>query len=230
MELRVVIGNFVLIVGKSYIKTCIYQKLFVSLQYKIKVKRTMEKSLIGRRYIVKDNSFAKDLSGKLNCPLLFNQNCIIIHNPYTECVNGKTYLFVDVVVPNNEIYTKHYRVLFFEWGLLDKGEREQTKSSGLIGKIYRPTYNTDNCRMVDNKNVSGYLMDTDCEIISRPMVIDIVDKLTNKCSFVKVIIVRSLETGIEYYVPYKVEWIVSYTKPNEDDKWNFCPHCGRKLR
>lgn len=190
----------------------------------------MEKSLIGRRYLVKDNSFSKDLSGEITTPLLYNRQCIIIHNPYTECVKGKTYLFVDVVVPNNEFYTKHYRVLFFEWGLMDKGEREQTKSHGLIGRIYRPTYNTDNCRMVDNKNVFAYLMDTDCEIISRPMVIDIVDTYTDKCSFVNSIIVRSLETGIEYYIPYKEEWVVGYTPNKEDDEWNFCPHCGKKLR
>ena len=190
----------------------------------------MEKSLIGRRYVVKDCSYSKDLSGTCISPRLYGQTCIIIHNPYTECVKGKTYLFVDVVVPNNEFYTKHYRVLFFEWGLLDKGKREQTKSSGVIGKIYRPTYNTYDCRMVDNKNVSAYLMDTDCEVISRPMVIDIVDRFTNKCSFIKAIIVRSFETGIEYYVPYKTEWVVNYTQTNEDDKWNFCPHCGEKLR
>lgn len=190
----------------------------------------MEKSLIGRRYRVKDNSFSKDLSGEINNPLLFNRECIIIHNPYTECVKGKTYLFVDVVVPNNEFYTKYYRVLFFEWGLLNKGERKQTKSSGLIGKIYRPNYNTDECRMVDNKNVSGYLMDTDCEIISRPMLIDIVDRFTNKCTLVKSIIVRSLETGIEYYIPYKEKWVVDYTPIIEDDEWKFCPHCGKKLR
>ena len=191
----------------------------------------MEKSLIGRRYVVKDCSYAKDLSGTCHCPILYGQTCIIIHNPYTECVKGETYLFVDVVVPNNEFYTKHYRVLFFEWGLLDKYKREQTKSSGLIGRIYRPTYNTDKCRMVDNKNVSGYLMDTDCEIISRPMVIDIVDRVTKNCSFIKnAIIVRSLETGIEYYIPYKEEWVVDYVPTNEDSEWNFCPHCGKKLR
>lgn len=190
----------------------------------------MEKSLIGRRYIVKDCSYSKDLSGTCKCPLLYGRTCIIIHNPYTECVKGRTYLFVDVVVPNNEFYTKHYRVLFYEWGLLDKGKREQTKSSGVIGKIYRPTYNTYDCRMVDNKNVLAYLMDTDCEIISRPMLIDIVDRFTNKCSFIKAIIVRSFETGIEYYVPYKTEWVVNYTQTNEDDKWNFCPYCGEKLR
>lgn len=190
----------------------------------------MEKSLIGRKYVVKDCSYSKDLSGTCHCPRLYGQTCIIIHNPYTECVKGKTYLFVDVVVPNNEFYTKHYRVLFYEWGLLDKGEREQTKKSGLIGKIYRPTYNTDKCRMVDNKNVSGSLMDTDCEIISRPMVIDIVDRFNGKCSFEKVIIVRSFETDIEYYIPYKEEWVVGYTPINEDNEWNFCPHCGKKLR
>lgn len=190
----------------------------------------MEKSLIGRLYEVKDNSYIKDLSGTCHNPHLYGQTCIIIHNPYTECVKGTTYLFVDVVVPNNEFYTKHYRVLFLEWGLLDKGKREQTKSSGLIGKIYRPTYNTDNCRMVDNKNVAGYLTDTDCEIISRPMLIDIVDRFTNKCSFINAIIVRSLETDIEYYIPYREEWVVGYTSTNKDNEWNFCPHCGKKLR
>ena len=190
----------------------------------------MEKSLIGRRYIVKDNSFSKDLSGTNKSPLLFNRQCIIIHDPYTECVKGKTYLFVDVVVPNNEFYTKHYRVLFYEWGLMDKGQREQTKKSGLIGKIYRPTYNTDDCRMVDNKNVSAYLMDTDCEILSRPMVIDIVDRFTNNCTFIKAVIVRSLETGIEYIIPYKEGWVVDYTPTIEDNEWKFCPHCGKKLR
>ena len=190
----------------------------------------MEKSLIGRRYIVKDNSYSKDLSGTCHSPRLYGRTCIIIHNPYTECVKGQTYLFVDVVVPNSECYNKHYRVLFYEWGLLDKGERAQTKSSGLIGKIYRPTYNTDKCRMVDNKNVSVYLMDTDCEIISTPMTIDIVDKYTDKCTFINAIIVRSFETGIEYIIPYKEEWVVGYIPTNENDEWNFCPHCGKKLR
>lgn len=190
----------------------------------------MEKSLIGRKYVVKDCSYSKDLSGTCNSPHLYGQTCIIIHNPYTECADGKTYLFVDVVVPNNEVYTKHYRVLFYEWGLLDKSKSEQTKLSGLIGKIYRPKYNTDNCRMVDNKNVMAYLMDTDCEIISRPMVIDIVDRFANKCTYIHAIIVRSLETGIEYYVPYKEEWVVGYISTNKEDKWNFCPHCGEKLR
>ena len=190
----------------------------------------MEKSLIGRLYDVKDNSYIKDLSGTCHSPHLCGQTCIIIHNPYTECVKGKTYLFVDVVVPNNPFYTKHYRVLFYEWGLLGKSKREQTKSSGLIGRIYRPTYNTENCRMVDNKNVMGYLMQTDCEIISRPMVIDIVERFADKCSFIKVVVVRSFETGIEYYVPYKEEWIVGNTPNKEDNEWNFCPHCGKKLR
>lgn len=193
----------------------------------------MEKSLIGRRYVVNDGSYSKDLSGTCHSPRLYGETCIIIHNPYTECVNGKTYLFVDVVVPNNKFYTKHYRVLFFEWGLLGKSKREQTEIPicGMYGVIYRPTYNTGNCRMVDNKNVMGYLMDTDCEIISRPMVIDIVDRVTKNCSFIKnAIIVRSLETGIEYYIPYKEEWIVKPIPINEDNEWNFCPHCGKKLR
>lgn len=192
----------------------------------------MEKSLIGRRYVVNDGSYSKDLSGTCHSPRLYGETCIIIHNPYTECVNGKTYLFVDVVVPNNKFYTKHYRVLFFEWGLLGKSKREQTEIPiwGMYGVIYRPTYNTGDCRMVDNKNVMGYLMDTDCEIISNPMVIDIVDNFTNECSFINAIIVRSFETGIEYYVPYKEEWIVDYAHTNEDNKWNFCPYCGKKLR
>lgn len=190
----------------------------------------MEKSLIGRGYVVRDNSYSKDLSDNSSQHLfLRGQTCIIIHNPYTECIKGKTYLFVDVVVPNNEFYTKHYRVLFYEWGLMDKGQREQTKKSGLIGKIYRPTYNTNDCRMVNNKNVSGYLMDTDCEIISRPMVIDIVDSITDNCKFIKAVIVRSLETGIEYIIPYKEEWVVGYTPTNEDKEWKFCPYCGKKL-
>ena len=88
----------------------------------------MEKSLIGRRYVVNDNSLIKDLSGNCQFPKLYGKTCIIIHNPYTECVKGTTYLFVDVVVPNTEFYTKHYRVLFFEWGLLDKSKREQTNT------------------------------------------------------------------------------------------------------
>ena len=170
------------------------------------------------------------MSGTCHCPLLCGQTCIIIHNPYTECVKGKTSLFVDVVVPNNEFYTKHYRVMFFEWGLLDKSKREQTNTLELIGKIYRPTCNTSICRMVDNKNVSGYLMNTDCEIISNPMVIDIVDRYTQKCLFINAIIVRSLETGIKYYIPYEEEWVVKPIPTNEDNEWNFCPHCGKKLR
>ena len=190
----------------------------------------MEKSLIGRRYEVKDNSYIKDLSGTCKCPLLYGQTCIIIHNPYTECLKGETYLFVDVVVPNNEFYTKHYRVLFFEWGLLDKSKREQTKSSELIGRIYRPKYNTESCRMVDDDNVIGYLMETDCEIISRPMVILITERFSRKLSPVNVVKVCSFETGIEYYVPYKEEWIVGYTSTNEDNEWNFCPHCGKSLK
>ena len=84
--------------------------------------------------------------------------------------------------------------------------------------------------MVDDKNVFGYLMDTDCEIISRPMVIDIVDNYTDKCLFINAVIVRSFETDIEYYIPYKEEWVVGYIPTNEDDEWNFCPHCGKKLR
>ena len=151
---------------------------YLSLQYKIKIKRIWKKSLIGRRYVVKIGSYSKGFVGYLSCPRLYGQTCIIIHNPYTECVKGKTYLFVDVVFLIMSFIQSTIVYCFMSGGLLDKGKREQTKSSGLIGKIYRPTYNTDNCRMVDNKNVSGYLMDTDCEIISRPMVIDIVDRFT----------------------------------------------------
>ena len=193
----------------------------------------MEKSLIGRRYIVKDCSYSKDLSGTCRNPMLYGQTCIIIHNPYTECVKGKNYLFVDVVVPNNEFYNKHYRVLFFEWGLLDKGKREQINIPilGMYGTIYRPTYNTDKCRMVDNENVFGYLMDTDCEIISKPFGKRIDDFYREDVTSVDLVIkVRSLETDIEYYIPYKEEWVVGYIPTNEDDEWNFCPHCGKKLR
>lgn len=194
----------------------------------------MEKSLIGRRYVVRDNSYSKDLSDNSSQHLfLRGQTCIIIHNPYTECIKGKTYLFVDVVVPNNEFYTKHYRVLFFEWGLLDKGEREQINIPilGMYGTIYRPTYNTDKCRMVDNENVYGFLMDTDCEIISKPFGKRINDFYREDVTSVDLVIkVRSLETGIEYIIPYKEEWVVGYTPMNEDNKWNFCPHCGKKLR
>lgn len=193
----------------------------------------MEKSLIGRRYVVKDGSYSKDLSGTCHSLILYGQTCIIIHNPYTECVNGRTYLFVDVVVPNNKFYTKHYRVLFYEWGLLDKGKREQIDIPilGMYGTIYHPTYNTDKCRMVDNENVFGYLMDTDCEIISKPFG----KRINNfycegETSIYLVIKVRSLETGIEYIIPYKEEWVVGYTPINEDNEWNFCPHCGKKLR
>lgn len=193
----------------------------------------MKKSLIGRGYIVKDNSYSKDLSGEIKSPLLYNRHCIIIHEPYTECVRGKTYLFVDVVVPNNEIYNKHYRVLFFEWGLLDKGKREQIDIPilGMYGTIYHPTYNTDKCRMVDNENVFGYLMDTDCEIISKPFG----KRINNfycegETSIYLVIKVRSLETGIEYIIPYKEDWVVKPIPTNKDIGWNFCPYCGKKLQ
>ena len=192
----------------------------------------MEISLIGRRYKVKDASYSKDLSGNCQFPLLGGQEGIIIHQPYTECHKGRVHLFVDIVIPNNPFYKYHYRVLFYEWGLLDKSKREQinTPISGIYGIIYRPTYNTDNCRMVDNKNVLGYLMGTDCEIISDPMVIDIVDRTTNKCSYITAIIVRSFETGIEYYIPYEKEWVVKPSPTNEDNKWSFCPHCGKMLK
>ena len=52
--------------------------------------------------------------------------------------------------------------------------------------------------------------------------IDIVDK--------NAIVVRSFETGIEYFIPYKEEWVVKPIPTNEDNDWNFCPHCGKKLR
>lgn len=192
----------------------------------------MKKSLIGRDYVVMDNSYSKDLSGEIKNPLLFNRHCIIIHNPYTDCVNGKTYLFVDVVVPNNEIYNRHYRVLFFEWGLLDKKEREQIDIPilGMYGTIYRPTYNTEKCRLVDNENVYGYLKDTDCEIISKPFGKRINDFHRKDVTSVNLVIkVRSLETGIEYIIPYKEDWVVKPIPINKDIEWNFCPYCGKKL-
>ena len=73
------------IVGKNNLqKICIFENNYVSLQYEIKIKRTMEKSLIGRRYVVKDCSYIKDLSGNCQFPRLYGQTCIIIHHPYTE--------------------------------------------------------------------------------------------------------------------------------------------------
>ena len=50
----------------------------------------MEKSLIGRRYVVKDNSYSKDLSGTCHRPLLYGQTCIIfasVKNNIRSCVH-----------------------------------------------------------------------------------------------------------------------------------------------
>jgi hypothetical protein len=199
----------------------------------------MEKSLIGRRYVVKDNSYIKDLSGNCKCPLLCGQEGIIIHHPYTECHNGRIHLFVDIVIPNNTFYKYHYRVLFFEWGLLDKVEREQNKNAvlGLVGAIYHPTYNSSFCCVLGQDLVEGYLSGVDCEILSLPYYKTFQSRFkSDEIKRVSVINVRSLETGIEYIIEYKVEWLPKYGTTfipkefNNDDEWNFCPHCGKKLR
>lgn len=199
----------------------------------------MEKSLIGCRYVVKDSSYARDLSGNCKFPLLHGQEGVIIRQPYIEFVNGKQLLFVDIVIPNNPFYKYHYRVLFLEWGLLDKGKREQNKNAvtGLVGAIYHPTYNTGNCRMADNYMIGGYLSGVDCEILSLPFNKTLPPLFEeDKIKTVKVIYVRSLKTGIKYVIDFKNEWITKYSTTyipkeyNYDNKWNFCPHCGKKLR
>jgi hypothetical protein len=194
----------------------------------------MKISLIGHRYVVKDGSYSKDLSGNCEFPHLSGQESIIIRQPYTECVNDKEELFVDIVIPNNPFYKYQYRVLFCEWGLLDKGKRKQNKSAvlGFVGTIYHPTYNASNCRMLDNDIIEGYLSHVDCEIISLPYnktFQSIFEE--NKIETVKVINVRSLETGIEYCIDYRKDWIVRDTHNGiEDSEWNFCPHCGKILK
>lgn len=189
----------------------------------------MEKSLIGRRYVVRDNSYSKDLSGNCLFPTLAGQEGIIIHNPYTECVKGRENLFVDIVIPNNFYYKHHYRVLFREWGLLDKGDIKLDN----FNTIYCPDYNASHCRMLDNDMVEGYLLGVNCEILSSPYCRTFQDlynpKQTTKKSLV--IDVRSLETGIEYCIDYRKDWVVKDTHNGvEDSEWNFCPHCGKKLR
>ena len=199
----------------------------------------MKISLIGRRYVVKDGSYSKDLSSNCKFPLLHGQEGIIIRQPYIECTNGEEELFVDIIIPNNPFYKYQYRVLFCEWGLLDKGERKQNKNAvlGLVGAIYRPTYNASNCHILDNDIIEGYLSNVDCEILSLPYNKTFPSLFEeNKIETVKVINVRSLETGIEYVIDFKNEWIPKYNDTyilkeyNYDNKWNFCPHCGRKLK
>lgn len=198
----------------------------------------MEISLIGRRYEVQDNSYSKDLSGNCQFPLLCGQEGII-HQPYTECHKGRVHLFVDIVIPNNPFYKHHYRVLFYEWGLSSKSEREQNKNAvlGLVGAIYHPTYNASFCRVLDQELAEGYLSGVDCEILSLPYKKTFQPRFkNNEIKTVKVINVRSLETGIEYIIEFKNDWLPKYGTTyipkefNNDNEWNFCPHCGKRLK
>ena len=188
----------------------------------------MEISLIGRNYVVKDNSYSKDLSGNCLHPTLAGQKGIIIHQPYTECVKGKEYLFVDIVIPNNHFYKHHYRVLFYEWGLLDKRGIKLDN----FNTIYCPNYNASKCRMLNNNMIEGFLSGVNCEVLSAPYYRDVVNLyIPKQIERVLVIDVRSLETGIEYFIDYNKDWIVRHTYNGvEDSEWNFCPHCGKKLR
>lgn len=188
----------------------------------------MEISLIGRRYVVKDNSYSKDLSGICQYPTLAGQEGIIIHQPYIECVNGREILFVDIVIPNNFFYKHHYRVMFMEWGLLDKGDIKIDD----FKTIYLPDYNASNCRMLDNDMIEGYLAGVNCEVLSKPYYRTFKNRFIPKQTEKALVIdVRSLETGIEYCIDYRKNWIVRNTHNGvEDSEWNFCPHCGKKLQ
>lgn len=188
----------------------------------------MKISLIGRRYVVKDNSYSKDLSGICQHPTLAGQKGIIIHNPYIECHEGSYNLFVDIVIPNNLVYKHHYRVMFKEWGLLD---REDIKLYN-FNTIYCPNYNATHCRMLNNDMVEGYLSGVNCEVLSKPYYRTFKNRfIPNQFERALVIDVRSLETGIEYCIDYKKDWVVRHTHNDiEDSDWNYCPHCGKKLR
>jgi hypothetical protein len=161
---------------------------------------------------------------------LAGQEGIIIHNPYTECVKGREYLFVDIVIPNNFFYKHYYRVLFLEYGLMDKDYRIDCCS---FNSIYCPNYNASNCRMLDNNMVEGRLLGVNCEILSSPYYRTFQDLYNPKQTTKKALVIdfRSLETGIEYCIDYRKDWIVKYNSNGfEDNEWNFCPHCGKKLR
>ena len=188
----------------------------------------MEKSLIGRKYIVRDNSYSMDLSGNCQNPTLGGQECIIIRNPYKEYVKGKTYLFVDVVIPNNFFYKHHYRVMFMEWGLLDKGDIKLDN----FNTIYCPDYNASNCRMLADDMVEGYLMGVNCEVLSKPYYRMFKNRfIPDQIEKALVIDVRSLESGIKYCIDYRINWVVKHTNNGvEDSDWIFCPYCGKKLR
>lgn len=187
----------------------------------------MEISLIGRSYVVKDNSYSKDLSGNCQHPTLAGQKGIIIRNPYVECNEGSYHLFVDIVIPNNFFYKHHYRVMFMEWGLLDKGDIKLDN----FNTIYCPDYNASNCRMLDNDMVEGYLSGVNCEVLSKPYYRTVKNRfIPNQIERALVIDVRSLESGIKYCIDYRKKWIVRHTHNGvEGSDWNFCPHCGEKL-
>ena len=190
----------------------------------------MEKSIIGRKYEVKDNSYSQDLSGTCVRPHLCNKTCIIITQPYIKEVNGRRHLFVNVVVLNNPVYPHHYRVLFYEWGLLDKEyNKPKTSQPTLIGCTYYAGYNHSDCRLVSDLTVVGIIAKTECLIISEIQTIIIPDSYGPKTHPVEAIKVRSQETGLEYYVPYMNSDIVNYKPEAEPQPWKFCPYCGKPL-
>lgn len=189
----------------------------------------MEKSIIGRKYEVKDNSYAQDLTGTCVRPHLCNKTCIIITQPYVKEVNGRRRLFVDVVCLD-KAYPHHYCVLFFEWGLVDKEyNKPKASQSTLIGCTYFSTFNYGDCRLVSDLTITGVLAVTECVVISEVQTITIPDLEGSKTHTADVIKVRSQETGLEYYVPYIPANIVNYKPDAEPQPWKFCPYCGKPL-
>lgn len=189
----------------------------------------MEKSIIGRKYEVKDNSYAQDLTGTCARPHLYGKVCIIITQPYIKEISGKRRLFVDVVCLDKE-YPHHYRVLFYEWGLLGKQSGKLIPSqSTLVGCTYYAGSNYADCRLVSDLTVVGALARTECLIISEIQTIIIPDSYGPKTHPVEAIKVRSQETGLEYYVPYMNADIVNYKPDAEPQPWKFCPYCGKPL-
>ena len=187
----------------------------------------MEKSIIGRKYEVKDNSYACDLSGTCARPYLYGKTCIIISQPYIVSVRDKRHLFINVVVPNDMAYPHHYRVLFYEWGLLDKQhEKLKITYSTLPGCTYYAMYNNGDCRLVSDLTVKAFLSKTECTILSEIQTI-VIPSCGSDTYSIQAIKVRSNETGLEYYVPYEKGNIVNY-KP-EPQPWKFCPYCGKPL-
>lgn len=188
----------------------------------------MEKSIIGRKYEVKDNSYACDLSGTCARPYLYEKICIIITQPYIKEVNGRRHLFVNVVCLDKE-YPHHYRVLFYEWGLLGK-QHEQLKItySTLPGCTYYAMYNNSDCRLVSDLTVKALLSKTECTILSEIQTI-VIPSCGSDTYPIQAIKVRSNETGLEYYVPYERHNIVNYKPDAEPQPWKFCPYCGKLL-